>query len=173
MHIVIDGYNMIRQSDTLRRLERQGLEAGRRGLVCVLSPYRKIRGHRITVVFDGWASGSPEEERDRMGGVEIIYSRLGEKADEVIKRIADKSGEELLIVTSDRAVADFARRCGAKVLSSPVFEQRIKEAMETVPCPDYGDKGDEKELDRAGVRKGPARRPSRRQKNDLAALRKL
>jgi len=33
MHIVIDGYNLIRQSDSLRRLEKFSLEEGRNGLI--------------------------------------------------------------------------------------------------------------------------------------------
>jgi len=81
MHIIVDGYNLIRQSDTFRQSERKSLEEGRNALIRSLAGYRKLRGHRITVVFDGWVGGSPLEERDRALGVEIIYSRLGEKAD--------------------------------------------------------------------------------------------
>ena len=87
MHIIVDGYNLIRQSDVLRGHERQSLEAGRKALIRGLAQYKRLRGHRITVVFDGWEGGSPLEERDLAGGVAIIYSRLGEKADEVIKRL--------------------------------------------------------------------------------------
>ena len=65
MHIIVDGYNLIRQSDILRLHERQGLEAGRKALVHLLAGYRRSRGHRITVVFDGWLGGPPQEERDR------------------------------------------------------------------------------------------------------------
>ena len=108
MHILVDGYNLIRQTDTFRQAERKSLEEGRNALIRSLIAYRRIRGHRITVVFDGWVGGSPEEERDLAGGVEIIYSRLGEKADEVIKRMLGKGGEETLVVTSDREIAVFA-----------------------------------------------------------------
>jgi uncharacterized protein len=97
MHIIVDGYNLIRQSATLRHSEVKSLEEGRNALIRSLVGYRRHRGHRITVVFDGWVGGSPQEERDLAGGVEIIYSRLGEKADEVIKRLLDfekKLGDE-------------------------------------------------------------------------------
>ncbi len=33
MHIIIDGYNLIRQSDALRRYERLSLEEGRNALI--------------------------------------------------------------------------------------------------------------------------------------------
>jgi len=61
MHIIIDGYNLIRQSEALRRFDSFGLEAGRKELLRLLSLYRKSRGHRITVVLDGWMSGPPVE----------------------------------------------------------------------------------------------------------------
>ena len=70
MHLIIDGYNLIRQSDVLRSHERQGLEAGRKALIRMLAGYRRVMGHRITVVFDGWLGGPPQEERDREAGIE-------------------------------------------------------------------------------------------------------
>ena len=77
MHIIVDGYNLIRQSDALRQYERISLEEGRRALVRSLADYRKLRGHRITVVFDGWEGGSPQEERDlrRRGGDHLFPPR--------------------------------------------------------------------------------------------------
>ena len=33
MHIIVDGYNLIRQSDVLRGHERKSLEAGRKALI--------------------------------------------------------------------------------------------------------------------------------------------
>ena len=67
MHILIDGYNLIRQSINLRRFERQSLEAGRKALIAWLSEYRNRKDHRITVVFDSWESGQPQEERGGQG----------------------------------------------------------------------------------------------------------
>ena len=121
MHIIVDGYNLIRQSDTLRGYERISLEAGRQALLRSLAGYRKLRGHRITVVFDGWVGGSPQEERDRAGGMDIIYSRLGEKADEVIKRLLQKGSEEIMVVTSDREIVNFAARRGKTSIASAAF----------------------------------------------------
>jgi len=87
MHIIIDGYNLIRQSDALRRMERTSLEAGRKALIRRLVPYRRSRGHRISVVFDGWQNGPACEERDREQGIDILYSCRGERADDLIKRM--------------------------------------------------------------------------------------
>lgn len=171
MHIIIDGYNVIRQSDILRGFERRSLEEGRKALVRNLAGYRKLRGHRITVVFDGWQGGSPVEERDLAGGVEIIYSRLGEKADEVIKRLIGEGGGETMVVTSDRGIADFAERRGKTAMASPAFESLIGRVTAGSPPEAQEEEDDD---DRTGAKKkGPSRRLSKRERNALARIRKL
>jgi predicted RNA-binding protein with PIN domain len=175
MHIIVDGYNLIRQSDLLRLQERISLEAGRKALLRMLAGYRRARGHRITVVFDGWAGGSPTEERDLAGGVEIIYSRLGEKADEVIKRMVEKAGEETLVVTSDREIAVFTERRGKTAIASPAFAALL-DGIASGPEPDtVPEPEEEEEEDRgsAAKKKGPARRLSRQKRMALARFKKL
>ena len=173
MHIIVDGYNLIRQSDTFRHSERKSLEEGRNALIRSLAVYRKIRGHRVTVVFDGWVGGSPTEERDLAGGVEIIYSRLGEKADEVIKRLLGKGSEEILVVTSDREIATFAARRGKGTIASPEFASRLDRiAAGELPADTLGDEETESERT-GGKRKGPARRLSKQKRAALARIRKL
>ena len=175
MHIIVDGYNLIRQSDTFRHYERKSLEEGRNALIRSLAGYRKLRGHRITVVFDGWVGGSPIEERDRAGGVEIIYSRLGEKADEVIKRLLAKGDEEILVVTSDREIATFAVRRGKTAIASTAFDERLERgAAGSLPAESNGKDDTDEDDDRPGMkRKGPSRRLSKQKRAALARIRKL
>ena len=172
MHILIDGYNLIRQSPELLRHERTSLEAGRLALIQRLVTYQRQRGHRITVVFDGWQGGSPFEERDRSGGVVIRYSRRGETADAVIRRLAREGREEVLVVTSDRGIAEHLGRRGAVAVSSLEFADRLEKALlkDAAGPPDDPDAED---APRGGKRKGMARRPSRREKAVQARLRKI
>ena len=174
MHIIVDGYNLIRQSDVLRSAERRSLEEGRKALVRALARYKRVRGHRITVVFDGWVGGSPQEERDLAGGVAIIYSRLGEKADEVIKRLVAAGSEEILVVSSDREVASFAARRGKAAIASPDFAARLDQIAsgETPAGPEEED-DDDGPAARGAKGKGPAHRLSKQQRAALARIRKL
>ncbi len=82
------------------------------GFMAKLAVYKRKKGHRITVVFDGWQGGSVEEERDRYENIGIIYSRQGERADEVIKRIIDQTAEETIVVSSDREIASYVTPAG-------------------------------------------------------------
>ncbi|MEA2013957.1 MAG: NYN domain-containing protein [Thermodesulfobacteriota bacterium] len=176
MHIIIDGYNLIRQSDSLRGLERFSLEQGRNGLIKKVAGYRRLKKHKITVVFDGWMNGSVREERLREDGVYIVYSRRGETADEVIKRMAMTGrGGEIIVVTSDRDVAGSAVRAGGVAISSPEFEARMKEEemMAVInggePCND-----DDYETPETCTRKkGTAKRKSKRERQAQRRLNKL
>lgn len=176
MHLIIDGYNLIRQSDALRAHERHGLDAGRKALVRMLAGYRRAVGHRITVVFDGWLGGPPQEERDRESGIDIIYSRRGEKADEVIKRLARGHAGETIVVTSDRPVMDAAARAGAVAIASREFEERVRRPrVAPAPVRDLRDKDDEGDSPppRGTKKKGPSRRTSKRERLKQRGMEKL
>jgi predicted RNA-binding protein with PIN domain len=174
MHIIIDGYNLIRQSDSLRRYERQSLEAGRRALIINLAEYKRKKGHQITVVFDGWEGGSIREERDRQNNINIIYSRRGEKADDVVKRLSDNSQEETIIVTSDREIVSYVTRRSKTALSSPEFEMIMMRATAEPAGDVFSEKNDrEEETDRASGKKGPARRLPKAKRHLQAKITKL
>ena len=178
MHIIIDGYNLIRQSDALIRHERFSLEEGRKALIRSISLYKKQRGHTITVVFDGEGGGSFEEERDKLSGIDIIYSRKGEKADDVIKRMVQKRAEETVVVSSDRAIADFVSRRGGTAISSQEFEELISKVKTGMPDPHPHtegryDKGEDAETGTGIKKKGPSRRLTRKKKAAIVKIRKL
>ncbi len=173
MHIIVDGYNLIRQSVSLRDFERRGLDEGRRELVKRLFLYNKDRNHRITIVFDGWLGGSIQEERDRYGGMNIIYSRLGEKADDVIKRIVQTNrGEDIVVVTSDRDIASFVTHRSKVVISAQEFETRMNKSTIIVK-EEKGDNGEDESTKRGTRKKGPSRKLSKAKRESLIKTSKL
>jgi predicted RNA-binding protein with PIN domain len=173
--IIIDGYNLIRQSESLRSFERFSLEEGRKELIRRLSLFKRRRGHTVIVVFDGWRTGSAREERHNEGGITVIYSKRGEKADEVIKRLAMKGGSALTVVTSDRNIADFISRRGGVAIASPEFEDRIP-IVETDNSFSERMEYSEEMIEGNGTsrkKKGPSRRLPKKQRRAAARLRKL
>lgn len=175
MHILIDGYNLIRQSVILRHFERQSLEAGRKALIAWLAQYRSRKDHCITVVFDGWESGQPQEERDYSSGIHIIYSSRGVKADDVLKRITASTDEEILVVSSDREVASYAMRKGKATLSSLEFESIVNKQSAEQANYEFSEQKDEDEEEESRPinKKGPARKLSRAQRQSQTKIRKL
>lgn len=125
IHIIIDGYNLIRQSPSLAAMDRRDLACGREALIARLAAYRRLKPHRITVVFDGAQAPELSPARDRLQGITIIYSRAGETADTLIVRMTRREGEGAMVVSSDQAVARLAEANGAAVIGSPEFESRM------------------------------------------------
>ena len=125
LHIIIDGYNLIRQSRSLAALDRDDMQAGRDALVDLLSAYKKVKAYPITVVFDGAEAQVGMPRRERLKGIAVRYSAPGELADTVIKRIAGQEKERALVVSSDNELVNYVRSRGAAVVSADEFENRL------------------------------------------------
>jgi hypothetical protein len=58
-------------------------------------------------------------------GITVRFSRAGETADDLIKRMAAHDREKALIVSSDREIAAAASACLAATIGSAEFEQKL------------------------------------------------
>ena len=169
LHLIIDGYNLIRQSEELGRIDHRDMQEGRETLLDLLVAYRKFRNHRITVVFDAMNSPSFSKKRDRYRGIDVIYSQRGETADTVIKRMAVAEREKALIVSSDREVREAAEVNGCATIDSREFEARLLMAGA----------GHVEEEDAGGGwvpttrKKGPRRRLPKRKRRNRSRIEKL
>ncbi len=167
MHLIIDGYNLLHVNRSLMNLNSIQLQWERERLLDRLSTYQKLRPCGVTVVFDGWQEGWSTETREKKKGIEVIFSKLGEKADEVIKRLVKEKGSGAIVITSDRDVARFAQKMDVAVIPSEQFQEKL-----SVGSSDTLEESSEEE-ERGAKRKGPSRRLSRKEKRARAASRKL
>jgi predicted RNA-binding protein with PIN domain len=171
IHIIIDGYNLIRQSEKLSSLDLQDIELERDALIDMLAAYKKIKGHRITVVFDGTRSALISRQRDRQKGITIVFSHKGESADTVIKQMARRDGEKALVVSSDLDIVHSVEASGAAVIGAADFERKLELSFSA----------DRMDLDRDAYvgwkpttkKKGPARRLPKKRRKNQAKIRKL
>ena len=127
MEIIIDGYNLIGSGGGLTG----NLEPKRNWLVQKLASYRRAKGHDITVVFDGWRSGSTNQVEEKRDDVGIVYSRVGERAESVIVRLARKKGSGCVVVTSDREVRNAVERFGVVALYASQFSAILNDRFES------------------------------------------
>jgi predicted RNA-binding protein with PIN domain len=172
VHMLVDGYNFIGRQKGLRG----DLKAKRKKLLDDLSRYRQLKGYPITVVFDGWRSGWEVEHEERVGGISVIFSRMGEPADAVIARLAQEMGNACVVVTSDREVQKAARASGGTAIFSGEFEARLN-AVLSGGSHGPADK-DEEEQDlpgqpRFGRKKGNPFRRSKAERKRISKLTKL
>lgn len=134
-HVIIDGYNLLGITHRLSQGTFVANEAAREGLLQDLTRYRQQKGHAVTIVFDGWRDGLGTERREHRSGIQVVYSRRGEQADQVIQRLAKEYGSDCAVVSSDHEVMHSARISGALVLSSAEFAARIRPASSRSPAP--------------------------------------
>jgi predicted RNA-binding protein with PIN domain len=122
---LIDGYNLLHQFPELRRKMEYDLENARDSLLVRLSGFALSKGVAVSVVFDGAGELDPSPSRSRT--VRVRFSRPPEKADPLIKKMISerKRDEELILVSSDRDIGDYARLCGVKVEASQSFAQMM------------------------------------------------
>ena len=130
IHILIDGYNLIRKYQPLFRVEKADFSQGREKLLEWLSQYRQKIPNPVTVVFDGGQGGALVEGRDIYKGIKILYSPRGQTADDIIKRIAKREGEKTLVVTSDQELGSFCRFFKTGWIRSEDFAHRIQEQIQ-------------------------------------------
>jgi len=97
-----------------------------RGLVEELQGFSESSGHDVTVVFDRRPRGMPEGDH---GGVVVGFAReRGRNAadHEIVRRVeADPDPASVMVVTSDRELADRVRDLGASVESVRGFDERL------------------------------------------------
>jgi predicted RNA-binding protein with PIN domain len=171
LHIIIDGYNLIRQSKSLRHLDNQSIQLGRDALIDTLSAYKRLKSHNITVVFDGIQAPYPAPAKDRIKGIRIQFSRNGESADRVIKRLARTDKEKALVVSSERDVVQSCEAYGAATISSESFEIKIAMAAQMQGTAIESD--EQTGWKPTTKKKGPSRRLSRKKRRSKRKIKKL
>lgn len=169
MHLIIDGYNLLHVSRSLAQLNSIELQWERDRLINQLSAYRQLRAFEITVVFDGWQGGWSTEKKERRKGIELIFSKLGEKADEVIKRLIKEKGSGVIVITSDRDISRYAERMSVTVIPSDQFQEKME--ISSIRTEKAIEQDEEEE--RGEKRKGPSRRLSKKERRVRAAFKKL
>ncbi|GLZ80047.1 RNA-binding protein [Actinorhabdospora filicis] len=119
-HLVVDGYNV-----TMRGYKELSLEQQRARLIRGLGGLAAQTGAETTIVFDGAERihGLPPAPR----GVRVLFSKKGVTADSVIRELVrnEPDGRVIVVISSDKEVADGTRRHGAYPLSSDTLLRRL------------------------------------------------
>jgi hypothetical protein len=114
-HLIVDGYNVSKSGYPDLTLAQQ-----RERLVRQLAALSSRTSAEVTVVFDGAAVAVPAPPGR---GIRVLFSPPGVIADDVIRDLvaAEPFGRVVLVVSSDREVAEGVRRRGARTAGSDVL----------------------------------------------------
>jgi len=127
-NIIIDGYNYIHRTRSSGIQADTNLDMVRRVFLDKFVQYKKQNGAKITVVFDAYNSFSTGRQRENYKGIDVVYSRENETADDVMIGWIREKKAGMVIVTSDRAIIDEAKRCGVAFIVPAKLEMMIFQA---------------------------------------------
>lgn len=131
VRILIDGYSLLHRWPELAPGRPRHSAAAREELVRVLGSYQDSIGTPITIFFDGGgspaAAGKPVAARD----VEVLFSKAGQTADEMIERAAHRFQPygEVLVVTDDNTERDVVIGLGGSASSCRNFIREVESAL--------------------------------------------
>ncbi|RKE18702.1 NYN domain-containing protein [Streptomyces sp. TLI_171] len=121
VHLLVDGYNVTKTGYPQLPLEQQRMR-----LLGGLAMLAQRTQAEVTCVFDGQDLDVPVIMAPPRG-VRVRFSRTGETADELIRRLvrAEPQGRPVVVVSTDKEVADGVRKAGARPVASVLLLNRL------------------------------------------------
>ena len=131
IRILVDGYSLLHGWPELAPGKPRHSAAARDELIHQLTRYRDAIGTPITIVFDGANKDIRLSTVESTPEVEILYSRAGQTADQIIERAAHRLSAygDVLAVTDDFAERDTVIAMGGMASSCLNFISSIEAAF--------------------------------------------
>ncbi len=131
VRILVDGYSLLHEWQELAPGKPRHSAAAREALIEALTHYHDATGTPITIVFDGSGSGRTVAETPDPSAVEVLFSKTGQTADQIIERVTHRMQPygEVLAVTNDHAERDTVLSMGGMASSCWNFIQTVQNAL--------------------------------------------
>lgn len=124
-HIIIDGYNYLHRVRATSMQNGSNLDMLRRSLLEKLVYYKRQKHAKITVVFDAYRGFSTSRQSENYKGIDVVYSKEHETADDVIIGWIREKRAGIVVVSSDRAIIDEAKQHGVTFITPLKMEELI------------------------------------------------
>ncbi len=118
---IIDGNNLIGKISAIKNLQKKDKQKSREKLAFIVDNYFSNKKSKVYLHFDGHPNAAI-----KINNAKIIYSE-NVSADIKIKNQVGKSKNprNLIVVTSDKNLAEYARVCSSTVIKSEDFATKI------------------------------------------------
>jgi len=130
VRILVDGYSLLHNWLELAPGRPRHSQAARDELIRRLTRYHDATGTPVSIFFDG-AGKFRASAAESTPEVEILYSRAGQTADQMIERAAHRLRPygDVLVVTDDRAEQDTVIALGGMTASCENFIRMVEATM--------------------------------------------
>jgi uncharacterized protein len=131
VRILVDGYSLLHNWPELAPGKPRHSAEAREELIRILTLYQDASGIPMTIVFDG-AGRSAATAFPSSPEMEILYSRAGQTADQIIERVTARMEPfgEVLAVTDDYAERDTVSYQGGLASSCSNFIETVERALQ-------------------------------------------
>ncbi len=122
---LVDGYNLLNAGPFLKNSD---LARAREDMLEMLADYAGYFGGLVTVVFDAHLIRGGREKRDVYLGLDVVYTREGETADNFIERtvpVLVGRGYRVRVVTSDALEQVMVLARGAERVSAREYLRHV------------------------------------------------
>lgn len=129
--LIVDGYNVIHDWPDLLK-SGMDLAAARDRLTEILRDYQGYRGGHVIIVFDAHQTDAAQITVEDYGGVEVVYTREGQSADQYIEWLVREElrDKPLTVATSDYLQQVMVMREGVLRMPAGELYRIIKTARE-------------------------------------------
>ncbi len=132
--MILDGYNVTNSLPELSKLARTDYGAARDRLIELMSEYRSFRDIDILIVFDAHMSAKGKEHKERIKGVDVIFTKEKMTADRYIEKTIRTLTEKrkVIVVTNDWTEQLMVLGSGAVRVSVRELALDLKEAHNSI-----------------------------------------
>ncbi len=133
-YLLIDGYNIIHSWPELKALVASNLDGARTQLLDVLTNYQGIRSGKMMVVFDAYKKEGHREEIEEHHGVQVVYTKEAQTADQYIEKFAhdQKGNYQIVVATSDGLQQLIVRGEGCRLISARELLEIIEDTVKNL-----------------------------------------
>ena len=131
--LLVDGYNVLGAWDVPRK-ENLSIEEARERLVHLAADYAGYSGQEVVVVFDGHYTDRPVRSLSTVHGVEVVFTKHGESADNYIEAVCDAAPKwrQIRVATSDALEQMIIWGEGARRMSARELKEEVEAVSEKI-----------------------------------------
>ncbi len=124
---IIDGNNLIGKIKPLSDVQKKDKQASREKLAHLVDRYFANKKVEVILNFDGFAN-----QKINVSKVKLVYSD-NISADQKIKKQVEEeqSKRNIVVISSDNNVREFAKICGCEVILCEAFGKEITKSQKT------------------------------------------
>lgn len=125
MILIIDGYNLLKSISNKSFIDKLSIDK----FIKKLEKYKKLKHHKIIVVFDGgdfsWSDYTKLKSK-----IIVIYSGQKVNADNyIIKYLKDNKNKDILVISSDNEISSFAQSLNIPSINSDLFYHILSQSL--------------------------------------------